>query len=111
MTDTEEVRQLLLGIEAELRRIGLWSSVPPADEALSSKAPFCFDTLALHEWLQWILLPRVRVILDGGLALPDHSGIAALGEQMFPQLEQDTRELLALLKRFDTLIEGPGAAP
>ncbi|MEF0565218.1 YqcC family protein, partial [Pseudomonas aeruginosa] len=47
--------QLLL-IERELRALGWWSESSPAPEALASPEPFCVDTLALEQWLQWIFL-------------------------------------------------------
>ncbi|WP_258876037.1 YqcC family protein, partial [Pseudomonas aeruginosa] len=31
-----------------------------APEALASPEPFCVDTLALEQWLQWIFLPRMK---------------------------------------------------
>ncbi|RFQ09873.1 pseudouridine synthase, partial [Pseudomonas sp. ATCC 13867] len=57
--------QLLL-IEREMRAIGLWGEERPSQEALSSQEPFCVDTLALEEWLQWIFLPRMKLIIETG---------------------------------------------
>ncbi|MCB1876650.1 MAG: YqcC family protein [Chromatiales bacterium] len=108
MSGSDDLSRLLSAIEHELRRIDLWSSVSPPEDALASNAPFCYDTLALHEWLQWVLLPRMKAIIEGGLQLPEHSGIAPLGEQVFPDLTQDTDDLLLLLRRFDEFIEGHG---
>lgn len=61
--------QLLL-IERELRALGWWSESSPAPEALASPEPFCVDTLALEQWLQWIFLPRMKLILESDSALP-----------------------------------------
>ncbi len=71
--------QLLL-IERELRALGWWSESRPAPEALASPEPFCVDTLALEQWLQWIFLPRMKLILESDSALPQASGILAMAE-------------------------------
>ena len=40
-----EIAQVILGIEAEMRKAGLWESQPPSRAALASVQPFCYDTL------------------------------------------------------------------
>ncbi|MGC3710920.1 YqcC family protein, partial [Pseudomonas aeruginosa] len=47
-------------IERELRALGRWSESSPAPEPLASPEPFCVDTLALEQRLQWIFLPRMK---------------------------------------------------
>ena len=61
--------QLLL-IERELRLQNWWSEQPPMSEALASQQPFCVDTLAFEQWLQWIFLPRMKQLLESAAALP-----------------------------------------
>ena len=94
-------------LEKELRRLGLWQASPPSPEALASQMPFCFDTLAFTEWLQWVFIPRTRAVIDHGGPLPEHSGIAPLAEEVFKEMSEDTEALYTLLCRFDRLIEGP----
>lgn len=97
--------QLLL-IERELRRLGWWAETVPSAEALASVEPFCVDTLAFEHWLQWVLLVRMKAIIEAGGALPAVSGIAPMAEMAFQgRLEQATG-LLAMLGEFDQLIGG-----
>ena len=42
---------------------------------MNFQAAFGADTLAFPEWLQWVLLPRIRDGLAGG-GLPSHSEVA-----------------------------------
>ncbi|MBG6460826.1 YqcC family protein [Pseudomonas aeruginosa] len=98
--------QLLL-IERELRALGWWSESSPAPEALASPAPFCVDTLALEQWLQWIFLPRMKLILESDSALPQASGILAMAEVAYAQRGEEVAGLLAALGEFDRLIGGP----
>ena len=95
--------QLLL-IERELRVLGWWKDVPPSVEALSSREPFCVDTLDFDQWLQWIVLPRMKVILEQDLALPNASGILEMAQMVYASRAQETRALQDLLAQFDRLI-------
>lgn len=95
--------QLLL-IERELRVLGWWKDVPPSHESLSSREPFCVDTLDFDQWLQWIFLPRMKIILERDLPLPTASGILEMAEMVYASRIGEARELLALLKGFDRLI-------
>lgn len=95
--------QLLL-IERELRVLGWWEASPPDARALASQQPFCVDTLELHQWLQWIFLPRMKLLVEGGQPLPTTSGIHAMAEVVYAQRLAEVRELLKALAAFDRLI-------
>lgn len=99
-----EVADHLLLIERELRELGWWSETPPSDEALSSVEPFCVDTLEFEQWLQWIFLPRMKIILEENLPLPNASGILEMAEMVYASRQKETRFLQQLLAHFDRLI-------
>ncbi|WP_296182178.1 YqcC family protein [Pseudomonas sp. UBA1879] len=99
-----EIADQLLLIERELRVLGWWSQLPPSDEALSSREPFCVDTLDFDQWLQWIFLPRMKVILEQDLALPNASGILEMAQMVYASRAQETKHLQTLLAQFDRLI-------
>ncbi len=95
--------QLLL-VERELRLMGVWSMTAPDAQALASCEPFCVDTLAFDQWLQWVFLPRMKIILETGEALPAVSGILAMAEMVYGERAAPAAGLLAALARFDRLI-------
>jgi len=95
--------QLLL-IERELRAIGLWGEESPSLERLSSVEPFCVDTLSMEEWLQWIFLPRMKLIIESGAELPLASGIRAIAEEAYALKGARAAPLLEALGTFDQLI-------
>jgi len=95
--------QLLL-IERELRRLGWWASVAPEVARLASREPFCVDTLALEEWLQWVLLPRMKVLVEQGSGLPANCAIRPMAEQVWGAEGARVAVLLALLAEFDRLL-------
>lgn len=99
-----QIAEQLLLIERELRVLGMWKAVPPSDEDLSSREPFCVDTLDFDQWLQWIFLPRMKTILEQDLALPSASGILEMAEMVYAGQVAQTRTLMALLAQFDLLI-------
>ncbi|AYC31693.1 YqcC family protein [Pseudomonas cavernae] len=97
--------QLLL-IERELRLQGWWADEPPSAEALASQEPFCVDSLAFEEWLQWIFLPRMKSIVEQGGPLPGVSGIRPMAEVVYREHPLQAKALLKLLDDFDRLIKG-----
>ena len=102
------VAEHLLLIERELLLLGWWTAQPPAEEALSSQQPFCVDTLAFEQWLQWIFLPRMKLLLENDAALPTVSGIREMAEEVYRDRVYQARGLLEALGEFDRLIVGRG---
>ncbi|HEX5843502.1 MAG TPA: YqcC family protein [Pseudomonas sp.] len=100
------VAEQLLLIERELRVQGWWEVQAPSVQALSSQEPFCVDTLAFEQWLQWIFLPRMKQLLEAGAALPSVSGIQPMAEQVYGGQAEKARVLIGLLGEFDRLIVG-----
>lgn len=94
----------LLLIERELRVLGWWAAEAPGSEALASQEPFCIDTLAFEQWLQWIFLPRMKHLLESGSPLPEVSGIRAMAEVAYREQPVIARRLLELLGEFDRLL-------
>jgi uncharacterized protein YqcC (DUF446 family) len=99
-----QIADHLLLIERELRVLGLWKDIPPSDEALASREPFCVDTLDFDQWLQWIFLPRMKTILEQNLPLPNASGILEMAQMVYASRALETRALQGLLAQFDRLI-------
>lgn len=99
-----QVAEQLLLIERELRVLGWWSDSPPGNEALASREPFCVDTLEFEQWLQWIFLPRMKIILEQDLPLPNASGIVEMAEMVYATRQAEVQILQKLLAQFDRLI-------
>jgi len=105
---TDRLQRLLIRLEAELRRLELWAERPPSPTALQSTAPFCCDRMGLECWLQWVFLPRMRRLLDRGGSLPARCGIAPMAELYFQQRGIAVRDLIAVLRELDGVIEAGG---
>jgi len=99
-----DIAEHLLLIERELRVQGWWSDEAPTAQALASTVPFAVDSMSFDQWLQWIFLPRMKEILEKGLALPNASGILVMAETVYVDRPEESRQLRKLLDEFDQLI-------
>lgn len=105
------VRGQLLQLEAEMRTAGLWAALPPTEQAMASAMPFMYDTLQIEEWLQWVFVPRLHALIDGGLALPDECSVQPLAEHEWTQRAVLKRAgVLRLLGQIDATLSGKTAA-
>lgn len=102
-----DIADHLLLIEHELRVQGWWSEDVPSAEALTSTVPFAVDTMSFEQWMQWVLLPRMKEILERGMALPNASGILVMAETVYSDRPEESRQLRKLLAEFDQLISSP----
>jgi uncharacterized protein YqcC (DUF446 family) len=91
-------------IEQELKKMGVWSEVRPVEEAFQSTRAFYADTMSFYQWLQFVLLPRIRTIVAERGTFPGRSQIGAYAVR---ELDGDdaASELVSLLSRFDSFIE------
>jgi len=96
----------LAAITAQMQEKALWQDTPPSEEKLASKLPFCVDTLTFSQWLQWVMFPKLFVIIETKAALPNKSNMAVMAEQAFKAESADTKQLLVLIKQLDKQISG-----
>lgn len=95
MSDAEKQgNQLLEALESVLRRYELWSTERPSDEALASQQPFACDTLALEQWLQFIFIPRMRVLLSQPSASIPVMAIKPVAEMSWGAQYPDVQKIL-----------------
>ncbi len=104
---TEKIQQIehyLFEVEVELRRLNYWQEGPPTADALSSELPFCHDTLKFTQWLQFVFLRRMKMLLESSAKLPSVCGIAPYAEEYFKTSNDDVSVLLEHLKALDKLL-------
>jgi uncharacterized protein YqcC (DUF446 family) len=101
-----DVLACLIDVEAEMRNLSCWGSVPPPAQALRSEQPFAVDTLNLMQWLQFIFIPKMRFLIEQQQELPGACGIAPMAEEYFRGQRLAVKGLLAALQRMDALLSG-----
>ncbi len=106
MNQRQRAARLLERIEAELNSLGVWQSHNPPAQALASQEPFAIDTLDFHQWLQFIMLPRMWAILDGELPLPENIAVSPMATQVYREQLEEYETLIMILRDFDVLLSG-----
>ena len=105
-THLDRVTDGLLQIEIELRELDLWEHEPLPDEAFQSTQPFCLDTMAFTQWLQFVFLDRMKMLVEADRPLPAVSGIAPMAEEHFRGREESGDSLIRALEEMDQLLSG-----
>lgn len=72
-------------LQRALMAANLWDSMPPSQEALASTEPFSIDHLDIHQWLQWIFIPRMQAIIDANAELPLNFAITPYLEEVLKE--------------------------
>ena len=106
MTLDHRVRERLLAIEALLRKTEHWQDSAPDSRAFASEQPFCLDTMEPIEWLQWVLIPRMRQLLESGMPLPQNFAVAPYYEMALDNAHPVRERVLAELLLLDALFAG-----
>ncbi len=99
-----KVADVLLELEQEMRRLGLWESQRPTPEQLQSTLPFAVDTLTFPQWLQFIFVERLSEMIRQEQVLPAVSGIAPMAEEYFKESTAAGNQIVVILDRFDRLL-------
>ncbi|MBX9599784.1 MAG: YqcC family protein [Bryobacteraceae bacterium] len=91
-------------IEAELKRIGLWSSDPIPEDAYTYRGAFAMDTMSFEQWLQFVLLPSLREIAAENGRFPKATGFGQRAIIEFDGLDNGDR-LIELLGELEAWVE------
>lgn len=98
------VAEILMDVEKELRDLQLWEFELPSEEALASTQPFAIDTLTFPQWLQFIFIPRLYIMVEQCMPLPNVSGVKPMAEEYFQVLNSNSATLILHLERMDNLL-------
>lgn len=90
---------LLLQVEESLKLHNMWSDISPSEDALNSKEPFAIDLLLPEEWLQWIFIPKMKLMIEKQQVASGFS-ISPYFEEVW-RLEGDKQKIVELLYQID----------
>ncbi len=101
-----EILLVLEQIEAELKTLALWggSEGRPQDEAFLSTAPFCIDSMDFHQWLEYVLIVRLKEILENELELPSQMSVHPMAQEVYRGQWGKYRNLISHLRTLDNLV-------
>ncbi|MDC9595639.1 YqcC family protein [Xenorhabdus anantnagensis] len=106
MSIEKQILHKLQLIEAAMKTAGLWQNYPPKPESFESTEPFSIDTMSAEEWLQWVLIPRMRALIDQKASLPTAFAIAPYFEEVYKEEVERYLPLLEQLRALDNLFTG-----
>jgi uncharacterized protein YqcC (DUF446 family) len=101
---TDQITHTLRAIEYELRQLNYWQELPLPKESYASELPFSHDTMEFPQWLQFVFLQRMWVLIETEASLPSICGITPYAEEYFKQLDTNTKSLLKHLVEIDALL-------
>ncbi|MEQ2026367.1 YqcC family protein [Xenorhabdus szentirmaii] len=90
-------------IEATMQTMGIWQTYPPKSESFESTEPFSIDTMSANEWLQWVLIPRMRALIEQKACLPAAFSISPYFEEVYKEEADVYLPLLELLRELDNV--------
>lgn len=98
------IGELLIDLECELRNMGLWENEAPPPEALESAMPFAVDTLTFPQWVQFVFIAKMHLIIKTDAPLPEGCGIAPMCEEYFRESAHCGRNLTRIFLRLDKIL-------
>lgn len=99
-----KLADIILDMEAQLRFLELWEHDSPKSDALKSVEPFHVDTLRFTQWMQFVLMPRLKVLIEVQAPLPTTSNISNYAVEALKGVDFPTQELLRLIQDLDNTL-------
>lgn len=96
--------QMLAALTQALKAAGEWHRERPAPVLLASQAPFCVDTLSFTQWLQFIYLERMQVLVIERKPLPTASDVASMAALYFAASGGETHPVTQAIAEIDNFI-------
>jgi uncharacterized protein YqcC (DUF446 family) len=103
----DKVIVLLNDLHKILRLHKLWQPNAPDAKKLESTLPFCYDTLAFEEWLQFIFIPKITLMINEGLSLPTSISLTPMATEAFKEKGDITADLLTVIASIDEVFSQP----
>lgn len=100
MTKEQQLLLLLDQLSPLMQRLNLWQEHAPQFEALQSSEPFALDRLAPEQWLQWVFIPKMFVIIEQKQPLPRGFAITPYFEECWKE-HGEYMSLISLLRSID----------
>lgn len=99
----QELSSFIDKLSSTMKQINLWNDQPPDKQCFQSTAPFCADTMTFEQWLQFVLIPKLQLIVEQQGSLPAPASILPMAEQAYKMDYETTKPLLLLMAYFDRL--------
>ena len=102
----KQTHTYLQQLTALLKKHQLWQIEPLNPDLLNSNVPFCHDTLAFEQWLQFVFIEKLQQLIENGQPLPRNFAIAPMA-QMTLIGKSGSKDIIALLSQLDSYLGAP----
>ncbi len=104
--DHQAILQELGNLEQELKALELWGGMEahPSEKAMASIQPFALDTMEFHQWLEYVLIVRLREMIANSAQLPAAMMVHTYAQEQYRGQWTKYRNLIGILQKLDRLI-------
>lgn len=95
---------LLTQLKQELKALMLWQEHQPSPYELASEMPFHYDTLSFEQWLQFVFIERINLMIEESQPLPSEISLSPMAEESFKTYGNNTSKLLEIIYQLDCLL-------
>ena len=95
---------LLTQLRQELKSLTLWQSSRPNLHEMASTLPFHYDTLTFEQWLQFVFIERISLMIDKNQPLPSEISLLPMAEESFKSLGNQANKLFEVINQLDYLL-------
>ncbi len=93
-------------LAALLKKHQLWQVEPLNPDLLDSSVPFCHDTLAFEQWLQFVFIEKLQRLIDNKQPLPRNFAVAPMAQMTLTD-KSGSEYIIALLTQLDSYLGEP----
>ncbi|PCI56509.1 MAG: hypothetical protein COB45_04930 [Gammaproteobacteria bacterium] len=97
---------LLTQLSQELEMLTLWQQCRPNLCEMASTLPFHYDTLTFEQWLQFVFIERINLMIEENQPLPSEILLLPMAEESFKKLGNKANNLIDIIAQLDCLFSG-----
>lgn len=98
----QHLSSLLVELEKEMKTSNVWEIDQPSDSAFNSTQPFCVDTMTFEQWVKFVFVNRLNILIEKGLPLPAECSVAPMAEEAFK--DKSAQAVVSVLQAIDELL-------
>jgi len=103
LSKEQQTLMLLTQLSTELKVLTLWQKCKPNHCKMASTLPFHYDTLTFEQWLQFVFIERISLLIEKNQSLPSEISLLPMAEESFKYLDNKANNLLDIIGQFDCL--------
>lgn len=101
----DELRELLVRLQATMKAADLWRMETPSPEAFMSVEPFSVDLMDMGQWLRFVFVARLEALCDARAKFPATCEVAPAIEAWLKDARPERRiAVTEVIREIDTLI-------